>query len=195
MEIKEAGIPYVRFEVRPVEDRAASIEAGHFVAKDVTYAIITPPGSKDELEKEAEAWLRDTKYAVDEDRVPATWLQHYKSLYTEFKEGNELPESGTPIRTWPVLSPAQIANVVAANIRTVEDLANANESALQFIGMGAAALRQKAKDWLTSAEKNGKPTEALSALKKQVESLEARATAAEARAVELEKKLEEAEDA
>ena len=45
-EIMQARPPYVQFEMRAVEDRQASIDAGHYVAKDVAYAIITPAGSR-----------------------------------------------------------------------------------------------------------------------------------------------------
>jgi hypothetical protein len=46
--------PYVRFEVRSVEDRTASIESGHYVGKDVIFAIVTPAGTRDRIEREAD---------------------------------------------------------------------------------------------------------------------------------------------
>lgn len=39
VQIAEARPPYVTFEFRAEEDRAASIEAGHYVSKDVAYAL------------------------------------------------------------------------------------------------------------------------------------------------------------
>lgn len=156
MQPNEAKPPYVVFENRPIEDRAASIAAGHYVGKDVTYAIITPQGSKDRIEKLADEWLKDLETAVREDRFPAQWLQSYRSIYADWKAGREIPTEGTPILTWPAVSRSQADACLNMNIRTVEDLANANEAALTGIGMGARALKERANAWLQSANETGK---------------------------------------
>lgn len=164
--------PYVRFEDRAVEDRTASIEKGHLVHKSVHFAIITPPGSRDQIEKEASQWLEDTARAVKDGRFPETWLMHFQRQYEAFKEGLELPEDGTPIRTWGAINRATAENILAANIRTVEDLAEANDQALSMIGIGAQTLKQRAKAYLQTIEKNGKPAEKIAALEIQVASLQ-----------------------
>ena len=51
MEAKQDRPPFVNFEVRAEEDRTASIEQGHYVAVDVDYALITPAGSRDCVER------------------------------------------------------------------------------------------------------------------------------------------------
>lgn len=165
MQANEAKPPYVVFESRAVEDRAASITAGHYVGKDVIYAIITPQGSKDRIEKLADDWLKDLETAVREDRFPALWLQSYKSIYADWKAGREIPVEGTPILTWPAVSKAQADACLNMNIRTVEDLANANEAALSGIGMGARALKQRAEAWLQSANETGKIAAEIEALR------------------------------
>ena len=45
--------PYVVFETRPVENRTKTLEAnnGLPVYDDVAFVIITPPGSKDQIER------------------------------------------------------------------------------------------------------------------------------------------------
>lgn len=170
-EIQQARPPYVQFELRAVEDRAASIQTGHYVAKDLAFAIITPAGSKDRIEKIAEDWLRDMAEQVRQERLPAEWLAHYKTLYTAWKEGQDLPENGTPIRTWAVVSPAQIEMLMALRIRTVEDLASANEEAIARMGMGGRTLKQKAADWLSSAASTGRGVEAAASLRAENEAL------------------------
>lgn len=164
MQEMDARPPYVMFEVRPVEDRAASIEQGRYVAKDVIFAVVTPAGTKDKIEKVAEDWFAGIKANVREGRFPAQWLTAYEAQFEAFKKNEEVPEIGTPIKTWPALSPAQVKNILGANIRTVEDLADANEEALMRIGMGSRGLKDKAKAWLQSAEKKGIPAEKLAAL-------------------------------
>lgn len=166
--------PYVTFEMRAVEDRAASIEKGHFVAKDVAFAMITPAGSKDRIELSALDWLQQLEKDVHNGRCNPTWLTHFKELYRAWTEGQEVPLSGTAISSWPVLSPAQARTILAANIRTVEDLAIANESTLAAIGMGGRALKGKAEAWLASASGPGKVMEELASLRVANETLSTR---------------------
>lgn len=164
---------YVTFEVREVEDRDASIAAGHYVGKDVIYAIITPPGSRDKIERVADEWMAQNKDAVKEDRLPREWERAYADIYKDFKEGRETPVDGTPILTWPPLSPSQQKSILAANIRTVEHLADANEAALNTIGMGGRALKQKAVEWLAQAGGTGKNAEEVIALRTELEASKA----------------------
>lgn len=144
--------PYVRFEQRAVEDRAKSNETGVYSYKDVNFALVTPHGSKDVFEDEAESWLAKQQEHARKGRIPETHFKYFKSQYDAWKDGQELPEEGTPIKGWAVLSPAQQQMCIQANVRTVEDLALAPEDALHQIGMGARALKQKAVAWLSSAD-------------------------------------------
>jgi len=187
---QEARPPYVTFETRQVEDRTASIEAGHYVAKDVHYAIITPSGSKDRLEKIAEEWLKDIEAAVREERFPAQWAEGYKAGYKAFLEGKELPEDGTPILTWPPLSPAQVRTIIDADVRTVEDLAAANEATLTRIGIGGRAFKQQAQAWLDTVKDTGKVAAELTALRKENENLKKRDEERDAQIKELTNRLD-----
>ena len=163
--------PYVTFETRVVEDRHASTEQGRFVGKDVNYAIVTPSGSKDRIEKVAEEWLAGMEEGVKQERIPGEWLEAYTRKYKTWCETREMPEDGTPILGWPGVSPAQSKAILDANVRTLEDLAEANESTLTAIGMGARALKEKAKAWLDTADNTGKAAEELDSLRKQVDTL------------------------
>lgn len=163
--------PYVTFETRAVEDRAVSIETGHYVAKDVTFALITPAGSKDRIELEALTWLQQLERDVQNGRCNPLWLTHFKELYRAWTDGQEAPLNGTAISSWPALSPAQARTVLAANIRTVEDLAVANEAALAAIGMGGRTLKLKAEAWVASAAGPGKVGEELASLRVANETL------------------------
>lgn len=164
VEVLEERPPYVQFETRAVEDRNASIEAGHYVAKDVDFALITPQGSKDVVERIVSEWFEKLVQDVKEDRFPADWLRAYRAYYKEWKEGREIPLDGTPIRNWSLLSPAQVKMLLDINVRTVEDLAGANEETLGRIGMGGHDLKAKAKAWLDSAQDKGKLAQRIAAL-------------------------------
>lgn len=163
---------YVVFERREVEDRNATIVNGRYTPKEIDIAIVTPMGSKDRYEKPAKDWLEGLEQMVREERLPREWLNAYKQSYEAFCQGQEIPVTGTPIRTWPVLSPAQIRLVTSWNILTVEDLAQANEDAIRQLGMGGRALVERARAWLeTAGSPQAKNAEQLAALQAQVKML------------------------
>lgn len=163
-EIKKDRPAYVRFERRPIEDRGATMARGHYVAKDVDFAIVTPFGSADQLVQQADEWFARMKQMVTEERIPIEYLESYERAYERFLKGEEAPLEGTPIKDWPVLSPAQRTNMIAIGIRTVEDLAMVNQEAMNRIGLGAQMLKDKAANWLAAANDVGKVSERLSAL-------------------------------
>jgi len=173
MQAAEDRPPYVQFEIQAVEDRAASIAEGHVVLKDVIFAIITPQGSKDRIPRVAEEWFAQLEQRVREERFSAEWLRRYKEAYEAFKQDREPPLHGTSIRSFTVLSPAQLQTLLNFSVKTIEDLASANEETLSRIGMGARALKQKAVAWLESSKNAGAQAEQLTALRQQNEALSA----------------------
>jgi hypothetical protein len=182
--------PYAVFETRTLEDRDASIAAGHYVGRDVIYALITPAGSRDRVEQEAESWLNNLEEGVKQDRMPQNWLTHYRQAFQAFKESREMPVSGSPIKDWPGASASQINLLLDMNVRTIEDLAEANEETVARIGMGGRALKEKARTWLETASGTGKVAEELEALRVQNKELLARDTEREAEFKVLKKQLE-----
>lgn len=174
MEIAEARPPYVMFETRAIEDRAATIEAGYYKTQDVDFAVITPQGSKDRVERNVKDWFEQLTQQVQEQRFRQEWLSAFRANYTAWKEGREMPVIGTSVMNWPVLSPSQVKQMLDAKIRTVEDLAVANEESLARLGMGGRNLKEKAVSWLSSATNHGKVTEEVAALKVSLAASEAR---------------------
>lgn len=171
--VKEDRPSYVRFEKRPIEDRALSIANGHFTTIDVEFAIITPHGTSDEIPRVVSDWFPYMAQQVKEGRTPQKFFDYYKDCYDAWVKGEEAPLKGTPIKDWPPLSPAQRTNLLTARIYTVEDLANASESALTMLQMGGRELQQKAANWLKSATDLGKITEEISSLQSANKRLEA----------------------
>lgn len=153
--MQEDGPVLVEFYHLPVEDRAASQKAGHYVAKDVEYVRITPPGGN----------------LIVETEVTDTHRQRFERQYNAWLEGIEPPEDGSPLREWPPASPAQVRTLDAMGIRTVEALAKCPDGPLQGAGMGGIALREKARAWLQSAADHGVLAEEIAALKVEVAQL------------------------
>lgn len=184
-EIMQERPPFVTFEVRAEEDRQASIDAGHYVTKDVDYALITPAGSKDRVERVASEWFVYLARQVDEGRFPAAWLDAFKSKYEAWKKGQEVPVSGTSVRQWNVLSPSQCKNLLDLHILTIEDLAAANEESLARLGMGGRDLQRRAREWLAASGDVGKVSERASALAAENEALKSRVAAMEAQIAQI----------
>jgi len=163
--------PFVCFEVRAIEDRDATIAAGHYVTKDVDYALVTPRGSKDRVERIVAEWFPMLRQEAANGRFPLPWVTAIESGYADWKAGRETPIVGTAIKNWPVISPSQVIMMQQLGIRSVEDLASANEELITRIGMGGRALVQQAVSWLASSTDIGKVTAEISSLKVVNESL------------------------
>jgi len=76
------------------------------------------------------------------------WPQHYQA----FKSNQEPSVDGTPLEMWGGLSKAQVANLKAANIRTVEDIAGLTDGQLDAVGRGARELRIAAQSYVKLQE-------------------------------------------
>lgn len=170
----EAKPPYVTFAAVAVEDRAATLTNGAYTTKDVDFAFITPAGSKDIIEREVKDWFENIEKQADEKRFPTSWVRAFKESYKAWKEGNELPIHGTPIKTWPVPSPAQRQNLLNLHVTTVEALAECNEDVIRRLGMGGRPLKQQASDWLAAnSDSAGKLANEMTQLRSRLEALEA----------------------
>lgn len=201
--IQQARPPHVVFERRAEEDRQASIEQGRYVARDADYAIVTPAGSKDRVERLVSDWFSMLAGEVRSERWPQAWLDQLKAGYEAWKLGQTPPESGTPLTAWPALSPAQVKNWQQISIRTVEELAEANEETLSAYGMGSRDMKARAGLFLANGTAASGPLvaklraaeELISSMQVRMDSMEAQlkatasATASDSPAVPAPKKL------
>ena len=107
---------------------------GTVVSKDVVFVrIFNISDPKNIIER--------PKVAEDEKR----WPDHWKA----YKENTEAPTDGTPIKSFPNLTPADIENLSRQHIRTVEELLEISEPQLQkVLGGRALATRKQATEWL-----------------------------------------------
>lgn len=173
VQIAEATPPYVVFEAAVEEDREASLAAGYYIPRDVDFAVITPAGSKDRIPKRVDEWFAMLSEQSREGRFPSNWLSAYREAYRAWKEGRELPISGTPIRNWPIPTPSQRKLCEDAHVQTVEQLASANEETIALLGMGGRALCQRAKDYLEAKGDAGKLSAEMEILRRNNEDLKA----------------------
>lgn len=184
-------MPYVTFKTEAEEDLKASREKGRYIGMDVDYACITTPGTKDVLFERIPDWWEKKFDEVRNGRCPQAWLDKWQADYDRFKKGQELPTEGTPIRGWSQISPAQMEAIIRANILTVEDMATANDTALQMIGMGAVNVKYKAEAWLKQAKSKGPVTQELAAVKRERDSLQSQVATLEAQVTKLKAMVKE----
>lgn len=178
--IQQARPPHVIFERRAEEDRQASIEAGRYISRDVDYAIVTPSGSKDRVERVVSDWFSMLAGEVRAERWPQAWLDQLKAGYEAWTRGQTPPEHGTPLSTWPALSPAQVKNWAQIGLRTIEELAEANEEALTAYGMGARDMKSRAKLFLENAGDSAALVAKLRASEERIASMQVRLESLEA---------------
>jgi len=164
MELHQARPPFVEFKRIAVHDKLKSQELGRRVTKDVDYAFIMQPGSKDQVERVATDWLNMLKIkAVNgaADAYPQEWIDGFHNKFKAWKEGQDIPLDGTSVKEWPVLSPAQAENFISIRVLTIEDVAAMTEDAMRGYGMGGRELREKAREWLKGQSSVNAENEAL----------------------------------
>lgn len=130
------GSAIPRFHTEAVQDELASAAAGRPIFRMEERIQVHTPGA-----------LNQPVFRVtDEHRN--TWPQQYEA----FKRGEEMSVDGTPLEQWPVLNRNQVAELKALQIYTVEQCAQLPDTAVQRIGLGGRAIRERAKAYLDDAE-------------------------------------------
>jgi hypothetical protein len=164
---REGKPAYIEFETVSVELPTKSLEEGRYVAMDQDMVTVRQIGSNDSVKFVVADWLRQNKIEVVQGRLDPRHADLYEESYKRWKAGQDLPVTGTPIKTWPVVSPAQVATLLNIHVRTVEDLATLNDEGLKRLGMGAISLKQKAEAWLAQAQDKGPLTMKLAQLEQE----------------------------
>lgn len=101
------------FRRRAEESSGLHRTRGRYVARDADYAIVTPAGSKAALSAlsptGSPCWPAESAPSVGR-KLGST---SSRPGMRPGKLGQTPPESGTPLTTWPALSPAQVKNCMA----------------------------------------------------------------------------------
>jgi hypothetical protein len=177
MQVHQARPPFVEFKQIAKHDPVQSEKVGYRITKNVDMAYIMQPGSRDQVEIGAQAWLDSIKRKMldaSPDAYPQEWVDQFRRKYEMWKEGLEAPLNGTSVREWPVLSPAQVENFIGTRLLTIEDVAAMTEEAMGRVGMGARELREKARDWLKGQDVAKDIAKENDELRKQLTDLAAR---------------------
>ena len=96
-----------------------------------------------------------------------------KPYYDRWKEGQDAPIVGMPLEAAPFATKEMVRVLGQVEIRSVEDLANAEEAALNKLPIpGILGMRAKAKALLDARANLAPVSEELAALRQQVEALQ-----------------------
>lgn len=187
--------PLLRFENASIEDRAESIKQGRFVYQPVVKVYVRAHGdTKSEtpfLVEGPHGWLAQLKEKLHHKFITQNYYDFCLRSWKRYQETGEVPEEGTPIKGWNMLSDAQQRMVLNAQITTVEKLAEATEEAMAVIGMGAREMKKKAQHWLESDTTRGQAAAKIAALEAEREAMVEREAKANERLSQLERKLAE----
>jgi len=146
--------PRLRFETISVEDREATIASGIFTPKNEIHVNVASPGTKDEPQFVWGSWIKQKEIDAQNGRIPYEFIDNFKRMYQLYNEGSDIPDNGIPVRTSLMFSPAEQHQILNANLRTIEELAQANEDAIRAMGMGGRLYKERAKNALAMADQN-----------------------------------------
>lgn len=129
----------VEFYLHSVKDEKESIEQERPVWTEVPYVMIRVPGQNQQV----------VRRPVRTGQHPMHDNNRFHNEYVAFRQQKAQPLEGTPLSEWPVVNNSQIKELAHYGIKSVEHLANLNDSNAQN-AMGLSDLKTKAKRWLES---------------------------------------------
>ncbi len=142
------------FYMRAVRNAARSEAEGRPVFDEAPYVKVLVPGDRNSI---VDRRVGDS----DRERWPGQWAA--------FLARRERP-AGTPIGHWPYLTVARAAELKALELLTVEQVAGADDALVERIGGDAAALVERARQFLQpQSETETELREQIAALKRDVD--------------------------
>ena len=132
---------YVEFYMEAVQDKAASLEAGHPKFKETPYVMIMVPGDKGSVIRRPIRTRQHPKH--DNNR--------FHNEYVAFLADEKAPIEGLPIEEWPQVTKSQVMELKHFGIKTVEHLAGLTDTNAQKF-MGVFDLRNKARTYIEASQ-------------------------------------------
>lgn len=159
-----------RFHMEAIQDKVASAREGRpiFIHQERVQHLI--PGSPNQPVEIVNQSHRDR------------WPEQYEA----FKRGEEMAHEGTPLEQWPILNRAQVLELKALGIFTVEQCADLSDTAMQRIPIAGQRIRDRARAYIDEAEK----TAFVEKLNRENEALSSRIASLEHQNAELSQLLE-----
>lgn len=151
---EDTAIP--QFFYKEVQNPKKTEEAGRPIFDMRPYVRITIPGDQFHIPV---VMVNDNH----KNRWPEAWRRFNEEGEEEFVEG-------TPLGAWPLLNKAQVAELKALNIPTVEALADLND---KYLKMGLRDLRDQARAFIEASSGDSAVGAKMAALEKSLEERDA----------------------
>jgi hypothetical protein len=162
----------LRFFYEATKNNFLSEQNGRAIYDNVMYVEVMTPGSKESaptLEVEREF----NNLSTNPTQVNEQVYERYRSQIESFKaNSSEGQLDGTPITQWPHIDAGLAATLRAANIFTVEQLAQLPDANLGIVGIGGHTLRERARAFINNASFGGN-TELLAKLEEMQRTIDA----------------------
>jgi hypothetical protein len=141
----------LRFYSDTKQNAAETLKAGRPIYDIIDYVAVNVPGSRDE-------------HVMKMTNPEAQ--QRFGHEYEKWKQTQEQPEDGTPLTVVPFLNIAQVRELAAINIKTLEQLAGLSDLMVQKTGMGGIELRKKAQSYMKAATDSAQTGKLIDEVKK-----------------------------
>lgn len=125
-----------RFHHESVKDELASQEQGRPIFRDELRVQFIMPASPNQPVM----------------RVTQEHIERWPKQYEAFMRGGEMAVEGTPLEQWPIMTRAMVLELKALGLYSVEQCAMMPDTAVQKVGRGGYAIRERAKAYLDEAE-------------------------------------------
>lgn len=159
----------VKFYMSPLKDEEKSLEEGRPIFKDTEMVEIRVRGDRNNVVM---------RPVFDEDR------RRFRRIYNDWKEGKSQEATGTPLGEWPVVSASFVEEMKYLGFRTVEDIANASESAKSKVP-GLTSISEKAKRYIEFA----KDQAPIAASAQEIEDLKSQVSAKDAQLADMSRRM------
>ena len=133
---------YVEFYMHAIPDKEQTLAQGRPIHKEVAYIMIMIPGDKSQI----------VRRPVRTGQDPMHDNNRFHNEYVAFMQQKDAPVDGMLIEQWSEMNTAQVMDLQHIGIRTVENLAELNDTVLQKY-MGLADLKNKAKKFLAASNR------------------------------------------
>lgn len=135
----------VSFFMDEVKNEKLTLESGRAVYEDREMVKINIPGAKESV------IAPSNSFCTMPDGQQLRYNERFEEDYERWKKGQSAALVGTHLKHAPFLSKAEVSNLGALNVFTVEQLADLGGRPLQSLGPQGRKWQQQAVAWLQSA--------------------------------------------
>jgi hypothetical protein len=179
--IMEDNPPLLRFENAVIHNKNRSIEEGRFIASNVLKVFVRGHGdSKNEVPQIAEKyddegkvtaqpWIMILRERLHHGQISENYYKYCEGALKQWKENHTVAVNGTPLESWSSLNKMEVERLKSINVHTIEALADMTDDAMQAYGMGARALKDRAKAFMDTPRDREKAAEKVSAMETQLQ--------------------------